>query len=56
VLAPSFVVSWSHGRADVDRTLEAVRASLRVYRDALEAGVERFLQGPPVKPVFRPYA
>lgn len=53
VLAPSFVVSYSHTEADIDRTLEAFDAALRVYRLALEHGVEKYLIGPSVKPVFR---
>jgi glutamate-1-semialdehyde 2,1-aminomutase len=55
VLAPSFVVSFSHSDEDIDRTLAAVDAALWVYRRALEEGVDRFLVGPPVKPVFRAY-
>ena len=53
ILGPSFVVSYSHSDADIDRTVEAVGGALDVYRRALDGGVERFLDGPPVKPVFR---
>jgi glutamate-1-semialdehyde 2,1-aminomutase len=53
VIAPSFVVSWSHSEADIDQTVDAASAALRVYRQALDGGVERFLEGPSVKPVFR---
>jgi len=56
ILAPSFVVSYSHSESDIDRTLEAFDAALGVYRRALEDGVERWLDGPSVKPVFRRYA
>lgn len=56
VIAPSFVVSYSHNDEVIDRTLEAVGAALAVYRRALDAGVEPLLRGRPVKPVFRPYA
>lgn len=55
VLAPSFVVSFAHGDEHIDRTIEAVHGALAVYRRALDEGVERYLVGPPVKPVFRPY-
>jgi glutamate-1-semialdehyde 2,1-aminomutase len=54
VIAPSFVVSFAHGNAEIDRAVEAVRGALTVYRKALEDGVERYLEGPAVKPVFRP--
>jgi glutamate-1-semialdehyde 2,1-aminomutase len=56
ILAPSFVVSYSHSEADIDRTVEAVEAALQVYRRALEDGPSPHLEGRPVKPVFRRYA
>lgn len=54
VLAPSFVVSYSHSDDDIDRTIEAVDAAARVYARALESGVSTLLGGRSVKPVFRP--
>ena len=56
VIAPSFVVSYSHSEADIDRTLEAVDEALKVYRKALDESVDRYLVGQSVKPVFRRYA
>jgi glutamate-1-semialdehyde 2,1-aminomutase len=53
VIAPSFVVSFSHSDADIERTAEAVSESLVIYRKALDEGVERYLEGRPVKPVNR---
>jgi glutamate-1-semialdehyde 2,1-aminomutase len=53
LLAPSFVVSYSHGEADVDRTIELVDEALAVYAAALEVGIDRFLRGRPVQPVYR---
>ena len=55
ILAPSFVVSYSHSDADVGKTVEAVHAALVIYRKALTDGVEKYLQGRPVKPVARRY-
>jgi len=55
VIAPSFVVSYSHSDADIDRTAEAVHEALSVYRKALEEGIEKYLEGRPVKPVMRKY-
>jgi glutamate-1-semialdehyde 2,1-aminomutase len=55
LITPSLVVSFSHTDADIDRTIEAVGASLQVYRRALEDGVEKHLVGRPVKPVFRKF-
>ena len=54
ILAPSFVVSFAHTEADIDRTVEAVRGALAIYRKALDEGVEKYLVGPSVQPVFRP--
>jgi len=53
VIAPSFVVSFSHGDADIDQTAEAVHEALGIYRKALDEGVEKYLEGRPVKPVNR---
>ncbi|HKD20063.1 MAG TPA: glutamate-1-semialdehyde 2,1-aminomutase [Thermoanaerobaculia bacterium] len=53
ILMPSLVVSFSHSDADIDRTVEAVRGALSVYRRALDGGIERFLDGRSVQPVFR---
>ena len=53
MLAPSFVVSYAHQDQDIDRTVDAVADALAVYRRALDHGVERYLVGRPVKPVFR---
>ncbi|MGA8709061.1 MAG: glutamate-1-semialdehyde 2,1-aminomutase [Steroidobacteraceae bacterium] len=56
VIAPSFVVSYSHSDADIDRTLDVVYAALKVYRRALENGVDDVLRSRPVLPVFRRFA
>jgi glutamate-1-semialdehyde 2,1-aminomutase len=53
VIAPSFVISAAHGDVEVDRTVEAVAGALAVYRRALEDGVDKHLDGRPVKPVWR---
>jgi glutamate-1-semialdehyde 2,1-aminomutase len=53
ILAPSFIVSYAHTDADIDRTVEAVEAALAVYARALDEGVEKYLVGRPVKPVWR---
>jgi glutamate-1-semialdehyde 2,1-aminomutase len=54
ILMPSLVVSYSHGDDEIDRTVEALGEVLGVYRQALDGGIERFLEGRPVQPVFRP--
>lgn len=55
VLMPWIAPSFAHGEGELERTLEAARLALAVYVQALESGVERFLEGPAVKPVFRKY-
>jgi glutamate-1-semialdehyde 2,1-aminomutase len=55
VLAPSFVVSYSHTDADIDITLAAIDGALDVYGQALDSGVERFLIGRPSEVVYRRY-
>jgi glutamate-1-semialdehyde 2,1-aminomutase len=55
IIAPSFVVSFSHSNADIDRTGEAVYEAHVSYRKALDEGIEKYLEGRPVKPVMRKY-
>jgi glutamate-1-semialdehyde 2,1-aminomutase len=55
VIAPSFVVSFSHSDEDIQRTAEAVHESLGIYRRALDEGVEKYLHGRPVQPVNRKF-
>ena len=55
ILAPSLIVSYSHETKDIDNTIEAIDESLFVYKKALEEGIEKYLVGNPVKPVFRKY-
>jgi glutamate-1-semialdehyde 2,1-aminomutase len=55
IIAPSFVVSFSHSDADIERTAEAVYGAHVVYRKALDEGIDKYLEGRPVKPVDRRY-
>jgi glutamate-1-semialdehyde 2,1-aminomutase len=55
VIAPSFVVSFSHSDADIERTAQAVFEAHVIYRKALDEGIEKYLEGRPVKPVNRGY-
>lgn len=55
VVAPSFVVSFSHSDADIDKTAEAVYEAHVIYRKALDEGIEKYLEGRPVKPALRKY-
>ncbi|MGE4538336.1 MAG: glutamate-1-semialdehyde 2,1-aminomutase [Desulfovibrio sp.] len=53
VLMPWIALSLAHGDRELDLTLEAARKALTVYAKALSDGVENFLEGRPIKPVFR---
>ena len=53
IVAPSFVVSFSHSDADIDLTGEAVFEAHAIYRKALDEGIEKYLKGRPVKPALR---
>ena len=55
ILAPSFIVSYSHTEEDIDLTVEAVRQSLRVYMQAISDGLDKLLIGPSIKPVYRKF-
>lgn len=55
VLMPWIAQSFSHGESELQQTLEAARKALAVVAQALDGGVERFLQGPVIKPVFRQF-
>jgi len=53
IIAPSLMVTYSHSDSDIDRTIEAIGEALVIYRRALDEGIEKHLEGRPVKPVFR---
>lgn len=55
LLLPSLVVSFSHTDEDIDKTVDGVGCALQVYSKALREGVDKYLVGRPVKPVFRSY-
>jgi glutamate-1-semialdehyde 2,1-aminomutase len=55
LLMPSLVISYSHSAEDIQRTIDGVTVALRVYARALEQGIDRYLEGRPVKSVFRKY-
>ena len=56
LLTPSLVVAHAHGEEEVRRTVAAVGEALTVYGKALREGVEGYLAGRPVKPVFRKFS
>jgi glutamate-1-semialdehyde 2,1-aminomutase len=55
VLMPWIAVSLAHGEPELDITLNAVDKALAVYKKALSDGVNKYLEGLVIKPVFRKY-
>lgn len=55
ILIPYIAPSRAHCESDVERTVDAARGAFAVCARAREQGYERFLEGPPVRPVFRPF-
>ncbi len=52
---PSTVISYSHSDADIEETVEKIHETLVVYKKALMEGVDKYLEGRPVKPVWRKF-
>lgn len=53
VLMPWIALSYRHGETELAATERALDAAFAVYRKALDEGVEKYLVGPAIKPVFR---
>lgn len=53
VLMPWIALSYRHGEAELAATARALDSALPIYRKALENGVENYLEGMVIKPVFR---
>jgi glutamate-1-semialdehyde 2,1-aminomutase len=53
VIMPSLVVSYSHTDADIDLTIAALDGALKIYRRALDTGIEKYLVGRPSQIVNR---
>jgi len=55
VLMPWIALSFRHSEQEFAMTEKAIDATFNVYARALEEGVEKYLIGPAIKPVFRKY-
>lgn len=55
VLMPWIAVSLAHGDVELEITLTAADKALAVYKKALAEGIQKYLQGPAIKSVFRKY-
>jgi glutamate-1-semialdehyde 2,1-aminomutase len=55
LLMPSSIVSYSHSDADIAETVEKIHEVLVIYKKALNEGIEKYLQGRSIQPVWRKY-
>ena len=55
LLMPSSIVSYSHSDEDIAKTVERIAEALVIYKKALNEGIEKYLAGKPVRPVYRKY-
>jgi glutamate-1-semialdehyde 2,1-aminomutase len=53
VLIPWIAVSFSHTDKELELTLDACYKALQIYKEALAKGIDKYLVGSEVKPVFR---
>ncbi|MBY0545464.1 MAG: glutamate-1-semialdehyde 2,1-aminomutase, partial [Gammaproteobacteria bacterium] len=53
VLMPWIALSYRHGEEELVATERAIDQTFKTYRLALDEGVEKYLVGPAIKPVFR---
>ena len=53
VLMPWIALSYRHGEEELVLTERAIDQTFKTYRLALDEGVEKYLNGPVIKPVFR---
>lgn len=53
VLMPWIALSYRHGEEELAMTERAIEQTFKTYRLALDEGVEKYLNGPAIKPVFR---
>ena len=55
VLIPYMAISFAHRQTELDLTLAAAEKALKVYKLALDKGIDNYLHSPAIKPVFRKY-
>jgi glutamate-1-semialdehyde 2,1-aminomutase len=55
VLMPWIALSYRHQEAEFAKTEQAVQGAFDVYSRAFAEGVDKYLVGPAIQPVFRKY-
>ncbi len=55
LLMPSSIVSYSHSDKDIEATIQRMHEAMVIYKRALNEGIDKYLEGRPVAPVYRKY-
>lgn len=55
IMMPYIAIAYQHTETEIDRTLEAAEKAVKVYADALNGDVDKFIDGNVIKPVFRKF-
>lgn len=55
VIMPYIAISYSHDTTELQYTLNALENALRIYKNAIDYGIEHYLHSPVIKPVFRKF-
>jgi glutamate-1-semialdehyde 2,1-aminomutase len=55
LIMPSTIISYSHSDADVAETVEKIHEALVIYKKALAEGIDKYLKGRSIQPVWRKY-
>ena len=55
ILMPCISIAYEHKQEEIDITLEATRKAMKVYSEALNGDVTKYIIGNTIKPVFRKY-
>lgn len=55
IMMPYIAIAYQHTETEITMTLEAVEKAIKVYADALNDDVDKYLNGNIIKPVFRKY-
>ena len=55
ILMPYIAIAYEHKEEEIEMTLEATRKAMKVYAEALNGDVSKYIIGNTIKPVFRKY-
>lgn len=55
IMIPYISISFSHKQSELEKTFDAARHALGIYKKSLESGLNNYLKSPTIKPVFRKF-